>query len=148
MIEVKIRAATFDTDLLDIIMLDRYINGERLASDIRNEYKKYSGTIFVAEQEGEIVGYISFSPHHWNHIAMIDHIAVKENYRRQGIGAQLIRHVIQKATQKQHRILAVQTALWNYDGMQFYKSNGFVVRAILPGYFGPNNDMIWMDKDL
>ena len=145
---LTIRTVNFNTDMPDILIMDRYINGERMYGLVMHEYKNYKGMIYVAEINGEIAGYVSFLQHHLHHVAMIDHMAVKEHHRRKGIGTQLIKHVTQEATKKHNRILAVQIALWNYAAIQFYKVNGFTMRAVLPGISGTNSDMIGLDKDL
>ena len=143
---MRIRKFEFDKDIDAIIPLDRDIMGNRTEKIIKEYYKNYVGEIYVAEENGEIVGYISLSYPHWNRVAYIDHLAVLESKRNMGIGKKLVEKVEGLAKMKGARILAVATALWNIKGIDFYKREGFHLRALLPDWFGKDNDLVWLDK--
>ena len=145
---INIRTFTFDKDIDKIILLDRYIMGDRPSDIIKEHYRSYKGEISLAEDNGEIVGYISLSFPHWNRVAYIDHLAVVEWRRNQGIGLKLVQYVENIAREKKARLIAVATALWNIRGINFYKREGFRVRAVLPDWIGDGNDLVWLDKKL
>jgi ribosomal protein S18 acetylase RimI-like enzyme len=145
---IEIRRFTFDKDIEKIIPLDRYIMGDRPATAIREYYKTYNGEIFVAEEDDEIIGYVSISFPHWDKVAYIDHLAVHESKRGKGIGKMLLKNVEVLAKQKGARIIAVPTALWNTRGINFYKNEGFRLRSVLSDWIGDGNDLVWLDRKL
>ncbi|MBI4721757.1 MAG: GNAT family N-acetyltransferase [Candidatus Stahlbacteria bacterium] len=145
---LKIRAFIFDNDIEKIIPLDYYIMGKRPIEAIRESYKNYNGEIFIAEDNDEIVGYVSLSFPHWDKVAYIDYLAVVESRRNQGIGHKLVQKVKILAREKSARIIAVPTALWNIRGIGFYKREGFQLRAVLSNWIGDGNDLLWLDETL
>jgi ribosomal protein S18 acetylase RimI-like enzyme len=145
---MKIRALDFNKDIDKIIPLDRYIMPKRTDKTIKEYYKSYKGEIFIAEHDKEIVGYISLSFPHWNKVAYIDHIAVTESRRNQGIGHELVQKAESLAKKKKARIIAVATALWNIKGIDFYKREGFKIKALIPEWLGDKNDLVMLDKKL
>jgi ribosomal protein S18 acetylase RimI-like enzyme len=145
---LRIRKAALETDIRAIAVLDRYLNGRRKIAVVRGEYENYHGDLLVAESGRDIVGLVSLSPEYWNHVRMMDHLVVAQGLRRTGLGKRLVQYVIRRAGQKKCRILAVQTALWNYGAIKFYQSLGFSLRSVFPEYIGKGNDMVWLDKRL
>jgi ribosomal protein S18 acetylase RimI-like enzyme len=145
---LKIRKADLGSDIRDIAELDRHLNGRRSLGVVRKEYEAYSGVIYVAEIGNQVVGLASLSPPYWNHVHMMDHLAVRTAFRGKGIGKGLVEYVVRQAKRKRCRILAVQTATWNKEAVGFYQSLGFSTRAVFPEYIGEENDMVWLDKRL
>ena len=144
----RIRPMRLAEDFESILHLDRYINGKRKRAEVYGELEAYAGRIYVAEIDGRVVGFISLSRPFWNHIGMVDHLAVEEDCRGQGIGRALLERVIKEARRRRIRFLCVQTALWNTGAIDFYRSAGFRACAVFPDYLGDGNDMIWLEKDL
>ena len=145
---IRIRQLDMEGDFDRLLHLDRYINGERPRETVYREIEDYPGDIYVAEDSGQVVGFVSLSPLFWNRVAMIDHMAVDEEWRGKGVGKSLIRHVLEEALKRNARFVCVQTALWNFEAIEFYKRMGFSLRCILPEYIGDDNDMVWLDIDL
>ena len=145
---IRIREFKFDRDIEKITPLDRYIMGDRPEKTVRAYYKNYNGETFVAQDGKELLGYVSLSFPHWNGIAYIDHLAVLETKRNRGIGRMLVKKVMKLAKIKGARFMAVPTALWNIKGINFYKREGFQLRAVLPDWIGVRNDLVWLDKRL
>ncbi|MCK4632033.1 MAG: GNAT family N-acetyltransferase [candidate division Zixibacteria bacterium] len=145
---MKTRRLNLPADLPAIIRLDTYLNGERLPSNIEKEYSDYDGDIFIGEIDSKIVGLVSLSTDRWDRVAIIDHLAVDENYRGKELGSELLSCVTKTAINRGTRILCVQTATWNNDAIRFYRRHGFAERGVFPDYIGDGNDMIWLDKKL
>ena len=145
---INIRYFEMEQDFDKVFLLDRYINGERSREEVYQEIRNYSGDIYIAEINKNIAGFVSLSHSFWNKVAMIDHLAVDENYRKQGIGKLLVHHVLKEAQKWNIRYVCVQTALWNIGAIDFYKRMGFCLRGIFPEYIGDGNDMVWLDKDI
>lgn len=145
---VTIRNANLEADLPFLADLDRHLNGWREPEAVLREYREYRGRIYVAELGGRVLGLISLSPLLWDRVAMIDHLAVEEGWRRRGIGKTLVEHLFRKAVEASVRFLTVQTARWNKEAIAFYGVMGFSVRGIFPEYVGDGNDMVWLERDM
>ncbi|MCK4903528.1 MAG: GNAT family N-acetyltransferase [Candidatus Marinimicrobia bacterium] len=73
---------------------------------------------------------------------------MKQKYRNQKIGTKLIKITEDELRNAGIRIITVQTATWNEDGIRFYKKLGYNECGVFPAYFGKNNNLIWFDKYL
>jgi diamine N-acetyltransferase len=87
---------------------------------------------FVAEDTttGEIVGFASFfyAYYSWSGKALyLDDLYVKDNFRKQHIGAALMNAVISFAKENNCRKLRWQVSNWNTYAQMFYKKLGAVI---------------------
>lgn len=98
---------------------------------------------FVAEKNGEIVGYVGI----WTVVnnVHITTIAVEPNRRREGIATALIERVIEEyANERQTITLEVRPS--NEAAIGLYKNLGFVETGRRKNYYSDNNeDAIIMD---
>ncbi|HEX7319431.1 MAG TPA: GNAT family N-acetyltransferase [bacterium] len=145
---INIRSFDVNHDFEQVQQLDSCINGNRQRDVVYQDIKNYSGQIYIADIDGIIVGFVSLSRSFWNDIAMIDHLAVIENWRKKGVGRLLINHILNEGRKRNIRFICVQTALWNFGAIEFYKRLAFSLRGIFPEYIGEGNDMVWLDIDL
>lgn len=145
---INIRDFEMEKDFDWIFLLDSYVNVTRSRKEVQEEIQNYSGDIYVATINKKVIGFISLSYPFWDKVAMIDYLAVEENYRKQGIGRLLIHHVLKRAQELSMRYVCVQTGLWNLGAINFYKRVGFSLRGVFPEYEGEGNDMIWLDIDI
>ena len=85
--------------------------------------------LFVAEEEGQIVGVILAG--HDGRRGHISHTAVDSAFRRRGIGGQLVEHTM--AALEQEGITKVNLVVFsrNETGNAFWESMGFTVRTDL-----------------
>ena len=144
----RVRTIDRENEGAALVPLDRLVNGDRPADEIQSFYRDYGGTILVAEISQEIVGYATLSYPYWNRVAMMDHIAVSADWRKAGVGRALCTAIEDLAREREARIISVQTALWNFDAVRFYERVGYAPRAVLAGYLGEGNDLVWLDKAL
>lgn len=79
----------------------------------------------IAEAEGEVVGFAAAQYAAWNRRAVLHHLYVSPQRRRQGIGAQLLAAIEKYARSTQARLLWFETQNVNYPAIQFYQSAGF-----------------------
>jgi ribosomal protein S18 acetylase RimI-like enzyme len=89
---------------------------------------------FIAETENkEIVGLAScfFAFYSWTGKALyLDDLYVKESFRNQGIGKNLMDSVIQLAKIEKCRKIRWQVSKWNTNAIRFYKSMGAVIDEV------------------
>jgi len=102
-----------------IITLDQMIN--------EKEYFQ----CFVAEAgDDEIAGFATFFIvyYSWSGKAVyLDDLYVKEDYRKQGIGKQLLETVINLARDQQCKKVRWQVSGWNTNAIEFYKKIGATI---------------------
>ncbi len=92
-------------------------------------------TIFVAEADAHLVGFIEVrvvpdfvegAP-----IALIHNFVVDTDYRRQGVGSQLIQRVWDEVEQRNVTETHVWTEFNNHPALLFYTRHGFRLRGLL-----------------
>ena len=97
---------------------------EKKTERILSEYREnVSQSIFGAHAQGELVGFIGFFTDPPDR-TVIRHIAVRRDYRRQGIGTQMILHVYNVCG------LPEITAETDHDAVEFYRRVGFKVISL------------------
>lgn len=103
---------------------------KRMTEQILTEYRENpSQPILGADVNGELVGFIGFRPVPPDR-AVIRHIAVRRDRRRQGIGKQMVLHVC--------NVYSLQeiTAETDRDAIAFYRRVGFRVESFGEKYPG------------
>lgn len=103
---------------------------EQLADHLLGEPR--SATCIVAEQEGLVVGYTTFSREFstWDagEYLHMDTLFVATDHRGAGIGALLLRHVLDVAETSDVVNTQWQTPDWNRDALRFYERFGAIVQ--------------------
>lgn len=83
---------------------------------------------FIAENEDkEVVGYVTFffAYYSWTGKAVyLDDLYVREVFRKQGVGKQLLQSVIDFAKEEQCRKVRWQVSKWNANAIAFYNRMG------------------------
>lgn len=107
-----------------------------------NVYAHY----FTARLDGKLVGYFGM----WVFFdeAHITNIAVHPDFRRQGIGEQMMRFAFKKARELGATKMTLEVRLSNHGAQALYRKLGFQDRGIRKGYYSDTNeDAIIMWKD-
>ena len=105
------------------------INGRdwkhRKAKHIALDAKRDPNGLFVAEQDGEIVGYITTWHDKEDGVGNIPNLAVKSGLRGQGIGRQLIQHALDYFRSLGLKYARIETLDQNPVGQNLYPAMGF-----------------------
>lgn len=93
------------------------------------------GVVFVAEDEGEVVGYLAakyriYSYRSENPIAEIENIFVEEDYRGQNVGTLLYEKFKKWCIENNVKRAEVNAAYSNHKAIKFYKTLGFSPASI------------------
>ena len=94
--------------------------------------KQHNSTIFVAEQEGKLIGYliaVGGSVKRTKHSAYIV-IGISGQYRGQGVGTALFRRVEEWAGNHHISRLELTVVTTNEAGVALYKKSGFEIEGI------------------
>lgn len=90
---------------------------------IASELKNPLSVFLVAEIFGEVAGYVSMNAISYE--GFINNLAVKEKYRRRGVGSALIQALIQCAQTREMSILTLEVRPSNLSAIALYEKFGF-----------------------
>lgn len=102
---------------------------ESIKQEITNPVASY----FVAEQDGEIVGYSGL----WHVLdeGEVINIAVSHTMRRQGIGKLLLKSLFEEAQTHQLSVIHLEVRESNQAAQELYAQFGFKTIALRKGYY-------------
>jgi ribosomal-protein-alanine acetyltransferase len=101
----------------------------------------------LAEQNGAIAGYVFLQ--HVLDEGEITNIAVSPDFRRQGIGGELMRAAIAQAKEWELRCLLLEVRESNRPAIALYERFGFLADGKRPGYYRhPKEDAVLMRLEL
>lgn len=117
------------------------INGmdwqQRKVRHIDDDIAANAAGIFVAEADGEVIGYITTRVDHASKIGSIPNLGVLPAHRGAGIGRQLIERATAYAKVEGMLYLRIETLDQNPIGQYLYPSAGFVEIARQVHYIKP-----------
>ena len=98
---------------------------ERKARDVTTDCEVHPQGVFVAEEEGEVVGYITTRLDAFTGIGRIPNLAVDERFRGRGLGGELIRFAINWMREQGMSLAKIETLVQNERGQALYPRFGF-----------------------
>lgn len=101
---------------------------------------------FVAEEDGEIVGYIALT--YCLEEAEINIIAVSEKFRKKGIASELLKKTQTALLKLGVKKLFLEVRRSNEPAQSLYEKNGFTYIGVRPGYYKGVEDALIMSKIL
>ena len=96
--------------------------------------------VFAAKIGEQQVGWIEVGYQKWNNTTRVWEFLVKEEYRRRGIGPQLMNQAVKIAEEKEARMLVLETQSCNLSAIDFYLNYGFELIGFDTAAYS-NNDM-------
>ena len=97
----------------------------------------------VAEEDGEIAGYCGL----WGVIdeGQITNVAVAREFRRKGVGRQLLTRLIEEAKAHKYSVFTLEVRVSNKPAIALYEQLGFVKEGIRRDYYRkPREDAVIM----
>jgi ribosomal protein S18 acetylase RimI-like enzyme len=88
------------------------------------------GLSFGAYINEHLVGILIVSEIKWNNSLWIENILISQEYRGKGIGEALLSKLMILASEKNIRIIGLETQNTNYPAIQFYKKHGFEIDGV------------------
>ena len=98
---------------------------ERKARDVTTDCEVQPEGVFIAEAEGEVVGYVTTRLDRFTRIGRIPNLAVDPRYRGQGLGTELIEHAIAWMREQGMAMAKIETLVQNERGQALYPRFGF-----------------------
>ena len=120
-------------------------------------YRRFPETFIVAEQDGEVVGYImcrvevGLSGLGLGGLIKKGHvvsIAVSSEHRRKGIGEALVSKAMEAMKLYNAKQSYLEVRVTNDDAIRLYKKLGFEVSRTMHGYYADGEDAHVMTKKL
>ncbi len=140
-----------DSDYSMICSLEKAnIPGEcKPAVFIRQAGILFPETFLVADRDGEIIGYtIGARIQERNSQAWIIRLAVREENRRQGVGASLVANILTAFQDMEIHEVFLSVSPANAPGRSLYDRYGFTQVDYCGDYFGAGADRMIMRKEI
>lgn len=80
---------------------------------------------FVAELNGEQIGWIELGYEKWNSRMRVWEFLVREEFRRRNVGTLMMNHAVKLAKEKGARMLVLETQSCDVPAIRFYLNFGF-----------------------
>jgi predicted GNAT superfamily acetyltransferase len=134
--------------------------GGRQMSDMLPKlfFDHFTNTSFVAEKEGEIVGFlIGFLSQSHPNEAYIHFVGVHPEYRKHNIGKKLYNEFFNEVKQNGRKIVRCETSPVNKVSIAYHTKMGFEIEkgdktidgvSVNTDYGGPNQDRVLFVKEL
>jgi len=110
----------------------------------RSAFEKYRDSLFVAEDNGEIAGFIVIKI--VSNQGKIKLIAVNPNFRGKGIGKSLMEYAFKYFAENRVKEIMARSRLHNEAGCAFLKSFGFKIKKTIENYYLDGEDAFLMIK--
>lgn len=115
-----------------------------LNSIIQEIENKNSICITACDKEN-VVGYVTMR--HVINEGQISNIAVKEEFKKQGIGSKLVEQLIKNAIEKEMIGITLEVRVSNHAAITLYKKHGFIEEGRRKNFYSsPSEDAIIMWK--
>lgn len=108
---------------------------EIIEDEIEKQIKEEDHFIFVAEEEGKVVGFISAEWQRWNNSVYIDSLYIDENYRRKGYGSQLLKRMIKKSREIRSKKVFIDVEAGNTYAIILYLKHGFEINGYVQDFY-------------
>lgn len=92
---------------------------------VGTEVQQHTGTCFVAELEGQVIGYVTTAVSRETSTGRIPNIGVARGYRGLGLGTRLIEHALAFFREQGLRLARIETLAQNDVGDHLYRKLGF-----------------------
>lgn len=105
---------------------------ERKSRDVGSFCTRYPQQVLVADEDGRVVGYVTFAYEEADCIGMVGNNAVHPDFRGRGIGTALVTAAIEKLKTLGARVLRVTTLEHDAAARHIYEKCGFeeIARSI------------------
>ena len=146
---IDVRLASID-DLKALLILEsKAFTGDRLSRrSFRHAITSSGSALFVAMQEGELLGYALLHLRQGTRLARLYSLAVSPEARGLGIGKLLIQACEKKAIKQGKMLLRLEVSDVNHNAIALYQKMGYKEFGHYDAYYEDQTDAIRMQKRL
>ncbi|MEO8727604.1 MAG: N-acetyltransferase [Acidobacteriaceae bacterium] len=141
-----------ESDLHALFALDQLCFDPQIAytrQELEYFTHRNTATTVVAEaaENGDLAGFLilDFERPHSGHIITID---VAQAFRKQGIGATLMREAERLTRDTKRRAMLLEVAVENHPARSFYEKHGYLALRRLSDYYKRGGDALLLGKNL
>lgn len=134
-------------DFKDLLEIDKEaFNPKNPAYEIYL-YLTYGNDFLVADIGGKIVGYIATMDVD-KVTGKIISFAVKKEFRKKGIGSQLLNKAIERLKTKGKKNILLEVRVSNVQAQNLYKKFGFKIKNVVHKYYNDGEDAYLMSLEV
>jgi ribosomal protein S18 acetylase RimI-like enzyme len=108
---------------------------EIIEDEIEKQIGEEDHFIYVAEEGGEVVGFISAEWQRWNNSLYIDSLYIDENHRHRGYGSQLLKRMIRRSREIKSKKVFIDVEAGNTNAIILYLKHGFEVNGYVRDFY-------------
>ncbi|KAL8045291.1 hypothetical protein ABFX02_08G104000 [Erythranthe guttata] len=148
MVELKRNSGNWREVVEEIVRIEKRVfpKHESLAKSFEDEIKKKHSGLLYTRIGDEVAGYVMFSSTS-SLCASITKLAVKEKYRRQGHGEELLKAAIEKCKSRNISRVSLHVDPLRIEATNLYKKLGFQVDTLVERYYSSDRDAYRMYLD-
>jgi predicted GNAT superfamily acetyltransferase len=148
--EVTIRGAEANDHARVVAVVDDWWGGRAMAAMLpRLFFEHFADTSFVAEYDGELVGFLcGFLSQSQARAAYVHFVGVAPTMRGTGLARTLYACFFEVARSHGRDVVLAVTSPMNTTSVAFHRAMGFEVREPVSGYDGPGEDRVRLTKRL
>jgi ribosomal-protein-alanine N-acetyltransferase len=113
---------------------------------VTNEIRSIETNVIVATEGTDVIGFAIMK--YYDQEARLNLFAVQPNYRRKGIGKQMVKWLEEVALLNGNGVIYLETRSSNKGAREFYQKLGYKVVHRIPGYYKGREAAIVMAHDL
>lgn len=143
---IIIRPATAD-DIPQVWVVERESYPEPwLEQSFWDELENEFSSFYVAEKDKLIIGFYDL----WLYanVGHLLNIAIRRNYRHQGVGTFLLKHSVEEAKKYNADLIYLEVSASNETAISIYKKIGFRKASVKPDYYGDGENAVVMVLNL
>ena len=106
-------------------------------------FENQSGSFFVAEFEGEVLGFALAVPLTQRSMRILM-LAVRSDMQRAGVGRALLDLCKEHAKLRMMAEMVLEVSIDNENAIEFYRKNGFSVISVIKKYYNDGSDAFVM----
>lgn len=134
------------TDFQDIVTIERDAFAPKNPAYDVFMYISHGDDFLIAEMGGKVIGFVSIIGAGVD--ARIMSLAVKNEFRSQGIGAILLDRAIERIRERGKLRVLLEVRTTNYTAQILYKKKGFKAISTIPYYYNDGGDAYLMELNL
>lgn len=134
-------------DIKKVLEIEMSSFDDPYPSNVLLEIYNLGAGFLVAQKDNSIVGYIIF----WIRFEDEGHIisiAVDKDYRREGIGSELVETAVEIFKKYSVKTIKLEVRMGNTQARKFYKKIGFKENRILEKYYEDSEDAVIMNRKM
>ncbi len=134
------RRSDLDTVSELAMLANPHATKEKYRKHILDELRENPDLSFVAVENGKVVGYVQADIH--NDEAVLEDIAVAEEYQVKGIGKRLLNKELKALKRKGAKIVLAEVHYKCASAIPFYYKHNFRITGFVQDFFGIGHDTI------